>query len=756
MNGDLGDLSMMELFKAEIEQQSAQLNSALLELESDLKNPQRIEPVMRAAHSVKGAARIVGLNLLTGLAHIMEDVLVAAQNGELALSEDHLDVVFRTADLFSQLAAMTPEEIAAWPERNEPVVGQLVAQFEGILKGAPPEPPAVEPSEPPPVPPVAELPAPKEPPAPPTAPSSAPRDGVVRISADHLNRLMSLSAEALVQSGRLAPMGKAVTEHRRAHLRMADLVDRLQDEVAKFPLAVRLAELIREASDHNDAGLRSVTGHQEELDSFTRHSTLLSERLYREVIASRMRPFGDAADGFRRMVRDIARSLGKKARLEVEGRSTPVDRDVLEDLKAPLNHLLRNALDHGVESPEERVAAGKPEQGTIRIEVRHHGGMLVIEVTDDGRGIDLGRLRERVVERGLATDEMVGDLSDVELLEFPFLPGFSTASQVTDVSGRGVGLDVVQTMVRDAGGSVRLSTRPGHGVTAHLHLPVTRSVLRALVAMIDGEPYAFPLAAVRCCLVVGPDDLHTAEGRQYVIDDGDNIGLVSAREVLELGPGSPDTTEVHVIVLGTKDQLYGLEVDGFLGQNEFVIRPLDPRLGKVANISAAALMADGSPVLIVDVDDLIHTTDAMLSGGRVGRARRHSGASAATRRKTVLVVDDSITVRETERSLLENRGYAVDTAVDGVDGWNAARLGAYDLVISDVDMPRMTGIEFVKKLKQDPRLRQVPVMIVSYKDREEDRMAGLDAGADYYLTKSSFQDELLLNAVVDLIGEAGA
>jgi two-component system, chemotaxis family, sensor histidine kinase and response regulator WspE len=748
-SGDLADLSMMDLFKVEVENQSVQFSNHLLELEGDLSDPVRIEPVMRTAHSVKGAARIVGLDSLTGLAHIAEDVLVAAQKGELALTPDHMDILFRISDIFGQLARMTTEQIAAWPTDNVALIDELVAGLRAALEGeTPPAPPAPsQPESASPPPPAQE--APKPAPAP-----RAEKESAVRVSSESLNRLMSLSAEALVQSRRTQPLSKTVADHKRAHLRMADLIDRMQGEAAKFPQAKALAALIREASDYNDTGLRAVASHQDDLDSFAQDSALLSERLYREVMASRMRPFADAADAFRRMVRDIARSLGKQVTLAVEGRSTPVDRDVLEDLKAPLNHLLRNALDHGIEEPAERLAAGKPGAGTVCIEVRHHAGMLLIEVRDDGRGIDLDKLRLKVVDKGLTTEEMGANLSDAELLEFPFLPGFSTASAVTEVSGRGVGLDVVQTMVRDAGGSVRLSTKPGEGTTAHLHLPVTRSVLRAMVVEIAGEPYAFPLTGLRHCLSIPPEELQSAEGRQYINHDGQNIGLISAQQALELPGSTAQSDLVHVVVLGNKERLYGLEVDRFRYQDDLVIRPLDARLGKVANVSSAAILEDGAPVLIVDVEDLIQTIDSLLAGGRIGRSHKREKKAEVRKRKTVLVVDDSITVRETERKLLENKGYAVDVAVDGVDGWNAVRLGSYDLVVSDVDMPRMTGIELVTRIKKDSRLKSVPVMIVSYKDREEDRMAGLEAGANYYLTKSSFKDEALIEAVVDLIGKA--
>ncbi len=739
---ELGDLSILELFRSELENQAAALNSGLLELADDPANPAKIEPVMRAAHSIKGAARMAGLDSLTNLAHKFEDVMVAAQKGAVELGDDALDVCFRAADVFTGLAALPASEVARWPERNAARIEPLAAALESLLRGEPPAP-----AEP-------EAPA-QEPAAVPEAAAPGPaQEGVVRVSAASLNRLMGLAADSLVQSRRLDQLRKAIAAERRRQFRISQAMSRLRERAAELPNGDRLAELVAGAERALEAGLKETVAFQDKFDEFVRQSTLTSEHLYEEVLASRMRPFADAAAGLRRTVRDTARALGKKVRLEIEGVSTPVDRDVLENLRAPLAHILRNAVDHGIEPPQARRAAGKPETGKIRMDVRHHAGSLLVEVADDGRGIDLEALRRRVVERGLASEEMAAGFSESELLEFLFLPGFSTAGSVTEVSGRGVGLDVVQSMVREAGGSVRLSTRKGEGTTVHLHLPVTRSVLRTLIVEIDREPYAFPITSIRCCVSVPVEDLESVEGRHYLVYEGKSVGLVSAREVLELGEGLPAGSKVSAVLVGNQDSAYGLEVDRFLGEEDLVLRPLDPRLGKVPNISAAALLEDGSPVLIIDVDDLIQTIEKLLVEGRVFRRRTAREEAKGKRRRTILVVDDSPTVRETERRLLESRGYEVDTAVDGIDGWNAVRLGSYDLVITDVDMPRLDGIELVRRIRRDPRVQTTPVMIVSYKDREEDRQAGLEAGASYYLTKSSFQDEALLDAVADLIGEA--
>jgi two-component system sensor histidine kinase and response regulator WspE len=454
------------------------------------------------------------------------------------------------------------------------------------------------------------------------------------------------------------------------------------------------------------------------------------------------------------MVRDLARRLGKKVHFEIAGKSTGVDRDILEKLEAPLSHMLRNAVDHGIEMPEDRVAAGKSAEGQIRLEARHRAGMLSVLLSDDGCGVELEAIRRKVVDRKMVEPELARNLTSSELIDFLFLPGFSTAKSITEISGRGVGLDVVHTMVHEVGGSVRAASEPGKGLTFHLQLPLTLSVIRTLLVEIAGEPYAFPLARIDRSLKIAAADVKVVEDRQFFRFEEENIGLIAARQVLELEDTPKTSVELPVVVVSDRLNRYGLVVDRFIGERELVVRPLDPRLGKVPDINAAAVMVDGSPVLILDVEDMVRSVDALLTGGRLRKLGAGGSSDALKPQKRVLVVDDSITVREVERKLLETAGYKVEVAVNGMDGWNAVRTAPYDLVITDVDMPRMNGIELVRLIKGDAGLKGTPVMIVSYKDREEDRIRGLEAGANYYLTKSSFHDETLLTAVVDLVGEA--
>lgn len=770
---------MHDLFRLETENQVAVLTSGLLALERDASDPKQLEELMRAAHSLKGAARIVGVDVAVRVAHQMEDCFVAAQEGKLTLGRAQTDRLLQGVDLLAQFGQTPEGEMGVWEDARAGEVTGFLDALAAVLRGETAAPAASPPSpEPTPAPPMEASHLESAPGANGSAPqqngtgsgqngsaktttkaSESPQkdtpERVLRVTADSLNRLLGLAGESLVESRWLPPYADTLLRTRRRQGDLARLLEDLRFSLRATPLDTRQRQRLDDACREAAACTESLAASHEELEGFVRRSANLSGRLYREAQLSRMRPFADRAQGFPRFVRDLAASLGKAAHLEIVGANTQVDRDILEKLEAPLTHLLRNALDHGLETPEQRTAAGKPSEGQLTLEARHSAGMLIVTLSDDGRGIDPEALRGAVVHKGLTTADTGAKMSEEELIEFLFLPGFSTRDKVTELSGRGVGLDVVRSMVREVRGSVRLTAQAGRGTRCALQLPLTLSVMRALLVEIGGEPYALPLSRIARTLKVPRESIETLEARQHFALDGQAVGLVAAHQILELDPPAVTPDEISVVVLGEHGRRVGVAVEQFLGERELVVQTLDPRLGKLKNISAAAILADRSPVLIVDVDDLLRSVELLATNSRLGEVRFGTrGTGTQGRSQRVLVVDDSLTVRELERKLLASRGYEVEVAVDGVDGWNSLRAHDYDLVISDVDMPRMDGIELIGLIKKDARLRSLPVMIVSYKDREEDRRRGLDAGADYYLTKSSFHDESLLQAVADLIGEA--
>jgi two-component system sensor histidine kinase and response regulator WspE len=593
-------------------------------------------------------------------------------------------------------------------------------------------------------------------PAPRVEPARANREAApalersLRVSANSLNRLVGLAGQSVVESRRLTPFTKSLLRLKRRQHDAAKIFEELRNHltagVVDTPARSALADVAHRMLEIQGLLADRLT----ELEAFDRASLSLAHRLYDEALACRMRPFADGVAGFPRMVRDLARSLDKEARLEIAGEATLLDRDILERLDAPLGHLLRNAIDHGIETPHERAAARKPPVAVIRLEAGHHAGMLAVSVSDDGRGVDFAALRGTVVARQLTTAEAAASLSEAELLEFLFLPSLSMKGSVTEVSGRGVGLDVVKDMVKQVGGTIRASSRQGTGTRIDLLLPLSLSVARTLLVEIAGEPYAFRLAHIVRTLKLQRDQIESLEGRQVFIFNGRPIGLVNAHQLLHGETPPPARGELSVVVVGESANTYGIVVDRFLGERELVVAPLDARLGKVQDVAAGSLMEDGSPVLIVDTVDLIQSLENLIVTNALHLTQRNS--DTARKRKRVLVVDDSLTVRELERKLLDNAGYQIEVAVNGMDGWNSVRAGRFDLVITDVDMPRLDGIELVTLMKQDPNLRSVPVIVVSYKDGAEDQRRGLEAGADYFLSKGSFHDETLLRAVVDLIG----
>ena len=775
MAEDLSGFSMLELFRLEAESQTAVLSAGVLAIEELERSPSTVESLMRAAHSLKGAARIVGLDPAVRVAHALEDVFVAAGKGQFRVRPEHADLLLAGVDFLSTIAR-ADDALAAespWAARADDLVARLTA----MLSAPAAEPPGVAAAPRVAAPPVA---APAEPagaatigapaaatvstpqPATPVEPAAAAAspstgeavDRVVRVSADSLTRLVGLAGESLVETRQLRPFVEALLQLRAAEVDLCDRLAACEERLkaSDVPLPAAAAAMLASVRDRADGCLARLNEHLEDFEGFARRNEDLSNRLHHEVIVSRMRPLADGIRGFPRLVRDLSRSLGKQVRWEVRGEQTGVDRDILDKLEAPLSHLVRNAIDHGLETPEERTAAGKQASGTVRLEARHRAGMLHITLTDDGRGIDVEHLRAKAVGRGLVEQAVADRLSELELLEFLFLPGFSTKDRVTEISGRGVGLDVVQSMVKAVGGSVRVATQPGRQTVFTLQLPITMSVIRALLVEVGGEPYAFPLTRIDQILFCSHADIRTVEGRQYFDRDGASIGLVMAAQILDAAAGDP-ANPMPVVVISDRGQQFGLIVDAFLGERDLEVRPLDPRLGKVPDINSASLLENGSPVLIVDVEDLVRSIDNVLAGRRLSRVEFEKLAELARQRKRILVVDDSITVRELERQLLHARGYAVDVAVDGMDGWNAIRSGNYDLVVTDVDMPRMDGIGLVSLLKADPARKDIPVVIVSYKDREEDRLRGLDAGANRYLTKSSFHDATFIDTIIDLIGE---
>ncbi len=721
------EASMKPLFLEETKNQLNVLSSTLIELEGDFSNSKKLEKLMRASHSLKGAARVVALSDIVAFTHELENCFVAAQEAKIHINSNTLDLFLECTDFIGELCE------SDFLTMNRSRYFELFENLKKVAIGTYGEKTQVRPKA-----------------VPLSTVEKRTRvkgDSFVRVSAKSLNALMELSAEILVENRRIEFYRESFASIKETQERIARQLESAMNTLEASrgaDVAVARLEQLRKSMRSLSELSREQT---ESLGEFSRRNVMLSGRLYAEVLASRMRPFSDGITIFPRLVRDLAKEAGKKISFEIHGKDVPVDRDVLEKLESPITHLLRNACDHGIEKPDVRIAKGKPEIGKVLLSAWHSSGFLMVSIKDDGAGLNELLIRRKILGLNLVSADILEKMSADEVFEFLFLPNFTTKEDVTHLSGRGVGLDVVQSMLRDVGGSISVKNKGGAEFI--LKLPIARSVIKTLTVSIDNEPYAFPLGRVYRASRISQNDVSTEDGHRTFLLDGEKVRLFSTSEILGLERSRQvrQSDEIYAIVASNKLGKFAFEVDNLPSEAELVVRPLNATLGKIPCVSSASLDEDGLPVLILDVDDLLAYAEKFFERGSLSIEDIYQEETTA--RKKILVVDDSATVRETQRKILEAAGYAVETAVDGMDGWNSFRFSQYDIVVSDVDMPRMTGFELVEKIRSVDS--KIPVVIVSYKDRTEDRTKGKSAGANVYLTKSSFQDDSFLRTIRELI-----
>lgn len=586
--------TITDLFKIELENQAKVLTNGIVSLEREENVSEHLEAMLRAVHSIKGAARIVRMNSIIQLAHVLEDCFVAAQKKTISLNKSDIDILLKAVDVFELLSKLSQDLVVNWLEQNKSLIKKLIADISAMSSQISFLQMEAEPR-------VQEKENKKV--------SVALQEKVIRVSAKSLSSLMELAGESLVESRRLYPFSESMFKLKKNFYELSCLIEELDHLLEQKKIGAsekNCLELLHEKSNECREYLNKRIA---DLSNYIGRHTTLVDNLYHEVINSRMRPFADVVEGFPRMVRDLAQQLHKKVRLEITGKMTPVDRDILEILEAPLAHLIRNAVDHGIESPELRIALGKPAEGLIRLEAQHQAGMLVISVFDDGVGVDMEAIRKKVVDRQLMDPEKAAKLTDAELAEFLFLSGFSTTTQVSEISGRGIGLNAVQNMIHAVSGKIQPVITPGKGISFNLLLPLTISVKHCLVVEISHETYAFPLAGIEQVVLLRSEKVETIENRKYFLHEGQNIGLVPAWQILGLKESVITSPAVPVIIVKDRKNVFGVVVDQFLGEKELVVQELDSRLGKIRDISAGAIMENGTPVLIIDTEGIVNTAN---------------------------------------------------------------------------------------------------------------------------------------------------
>jgi len=716
------DPELVATFRAEVEERLASLCAGLLKLEAHPAPRQLVGALFRDAHTVKGSARMLGLDGVVDVAHRAEDLLGLLRDGRLAARRDLVDLLLVAAESITRslpgaAAPVGPEELAA-----------VTAALDAACAGQDP----VD---------VPRLAGPEE------AEEDRPRGGdSVRVPTRRVHDLLDVVGEAELDVRRVGREGRTIAALAAEQLRAARaLRDALADHLHTEPALAAAVHSLVAAGDQLGAAARELLARGEDAESRV-------AAVRDGAMGLAMVPLRRVAAGFPQLVRELtgAAEEPKDVALVLEGQDVELDTRVLDAVADSLRHLVTNAVDHGCEPVAARQAAGKPARATVTVRARAAGSTVVIEVSDDGRGVDEDALRVAAVERGLLTDDSA--VTGPALLNVLFTPGFSTRDEVTRSSGRGVGLDVVRTVVEDLSGGIEVRSHPGAGTTFTITLPVTLGVLRCLLARVGGERYALPVAGIVETVGLAAAERHEVAGVPVLARGGGTVPVVDLGATLGAA-GERAPRAAVVVAHGGAGELMALAVDELEGEREVVVKDLGSFLGRLPAVAGATIDGDGSVLLVLDVRELAVRE---LAGGQPAAvpAARMSPEQppAPAGRPRVLVVEDSVGVRELQRVILEGAGYEVLIAVDGLDGASRLRHDPVDLVLTDVEMPGMDGFTLTRSLRRTAGWEDVPVVVMTSRGDEADQRAGLEAGASAYLLKSRFDQAELIDTVRRLVG----
>lgn len=715
-------------FQVEAEEHVSALSSGLLELEKASPEERNaiIETVFRGAHSLKGAARSVNMTQVEAVCQKMEGVFAGLKRKEIVLSPELLDELHKNLDALRTLVspAETKPVIKAKPESS-------------------PAPPAVE------------EPSPK---APASSATPSAREETVRVSSARLDSLVRQAEE-------LVSVKLAANQHAEAMRGIHSIFARWKKEWSKVHPDLRAMERasgqktngnlepkkLLEFLEWNETHMQSLqetfSAMEKPFERDRRALALMVDGLLDDLKKTAMLPFSSLLVLLRKLVRDLSREQGKLIDLVVTGDELEMDRRILEDLKDPLIHLVRNSIDHGIKKPEERQKINKPPRGRISIAVLQRDSKVEIQVADDGSGIDAGRVRKSAVKCGAISELDAEKLSDAEAVMLIFRSGVSTSPMLTNISGRGLGLAIVREKVEQLGGTVWIENRVNAGTTFHMLLPLTLSTFRGVILQVADRLFVLPTNHVERVVRVRKEEIKTVENRETLSLDGQTIPLVGMADVLGLAKPVSQTGEtITALVISSAGQRIAFRVDEIRREQEVVLKNLGKQLARVRNISGATILGGGGVVPVLNVTDLMKSAAQASPVAPTIPAPRVKKSARA-----ILVADDSITSRSLLKNILETNGYKVETAVDGIDAFTKLRSGDFGLVVSDVEMPRMDGFDLTSKIRADKKFAEIPVVLVTALESREHRERGIDVGANAYIVKSSFDQSNLLEAVQRLI-----
>lgn len=769
---------IMEDFLVEAFEMIERLDQDLVELESNPEDLDLLNRIFRVAHTIKGSSSFLNFDILTRLTHNMEDVLNKARRDELKITPDVMDVVLHSIDLMKSLLNAIRDN---GTDANSGIdIDDTVVRLQAISNGG-----AASEAEA-------------------TAAAPAPEDQAVAAPSNNTNannpladepdldyahmsgeeveaeieRLLKKRQEADKQAraaqkangGAAAvqtpkapdaapapkptpkPAAKKAGDEKAPAANVEQTVrvdvkrlDHLMNLIGELVLGKnRLIKIYGDVEERYD-GEKFL----EELNQVVASISSVTTDVQLAVMKTRMQPVGKVFNKFPRMVRDLSRELNKNIDLIISGEETELDKSIVEEIGDPLVHIIRNSCDHGVESPEIRAAAGKPETGTVKLKAYNEGNHIVIEIADDGKGLDADMLKHKAMEKGLISEREADSMSDKEAFALIFKPGFSTAAAITNVSGRGVGMDVVKTNIEKLNGIIDIESEKGVGTTQKLKIPLTLAIIQALLVAVQEEYYAIPLASVIETVRVSQDEIYTVDGKSVLRLRDEVLPIVRLADIFKVDSVLENTSEVYVVVIGLAEQKMGVVVDYLVGQEEVVIKSLGYYLKGTEGIAGATVRGDGKITMIVDVAAMME----MAKEVKVNITKAAEENTAAHTKHSpsdyvVLAIDDSNTDRAIMKKCLKTLGVTVLEASNGLDGLDIVKNGDkhLDAVLVDIEMPKMDGYTFASEVRKYNKFKNLPLIAVTSRNSKTDRMRGVESGMTEYITKP-YTPEYLVNVV---------
>lgn len=752
-------------FRIEAQEHIGTVSRALLELEKEQEPINRIEVLdtaFRAVHSLKGASRAVNFPEISSICHAVENIFSGLRNQSLSLSTELFDLLHKTIAHLAGILELP--EYANNATAEQPRVSDLLKLLQGLLSSQT----VTNKEKTPPTPAIQSQPErTKEKQTPSNDEANAPR--TIRVSTDKLNAVLLQAEEMLLikqtskqnaihlrESHRIASDWGKKLATLRPDLRflqqfLETTYDPNKQDLLEHHLS-RIVDFLEWGPDFIEEMETRLLGLSHAAEHNYRATAAMIDNLQREAIDITIQPASTLLDIFPSLIRQLAGEQGKDIEVSLKGRSVEIDQRILENLKTPLIHLIRNCVDHGIELPKERQAKGKSRKGRISIHLSVRSGSHIdLVISDDGAGINLEKIRASAKKLDHSLAQRTDELTSEELTSFIFHPGISTSSMITDISGRGLGLAIVKEVVEKLNGTIRTQTADGTGTSFLIRLPLMVDRLRGLITQLGSQCYVIPVNHIERILHIDIKDIQTVHNRPSITVDQQIYPLVQLDEVLGIAKenGRPSEKSATVVLLSSAVQKIAFTVDSTLDEQEVLAKNLGPQLVRVRNISGATILQDGSLSPILNVPELI---DSAL---RISQSSQFRSAfvkdEIRTIKKSVLVAEDSITSRILMKSILESSGYDVETAVDGLDALTKLRSQHFDLVVSDVDMPRMNGFGLTAKIRADKKFTHLPVVLVTALDSREDREHGINVGANAYIVKGHFDQTNLLEIIRRLL-----